>query len=117
MRILRSQIMPTMETPRTMELVHWFTENHYYYILPNRIYYLLGAQVIDSKGEDEWYALCKAVYESKRWRQSHPSWGMRSLAAFTYAQSSDSDDEKSDLDSTNAGDDETDSDDGSSRTD
>ncbi len=42
-----------------MELVEWFDppELVQYYILPNRIYYFLGADVIDSEGEVEWYML------------------------------------------------------------
>ncbi len=61
MRILRSQIMPSMKTQSTMELPDWWLEHRLYNILPNRLYFLLGAQVIDSEGEDAWYALFRAV--------------------------------------------------------
>lgn len=32
-----------------------------YYILPNEIYFWLGAQVSDSEGESDWYSLCEAL--------------------------------------------------------
>ena len=52
------------------ELPDWWMDSHLYYVLPNRIYFFLGAQVTDSEGEDEWYALCRAIYASAQWRQA-----------------------------------------------
>ena len=38
-------------------LTTWFHDRFLYYILPNRIYYFLGAKISDSRGEIEWYQL------------------------------------------------------------
>ena len=37
-----------------MEFREWFIDETLYYVMPNRVYYLLGANVSDSDGEDEW---------------------------------------------------------------
>ena len=39
---------------RTMQLMDWWIDRHLYNILPNRVYFLLGAQISDSDGEFEW---------------------------------------------------------------
>ena len=45
-----------------MLLKDWFTDQHLYYILLNEVYFYLGAEVMDSDGEDDWYALIQALY-------------------------------------------------------
>ena len=40
-----------------MHLKEFFEDEHLYYILPNRIYFFLGAQASDTEGECEWYNL------------------------------------------------------------
>ncbi len=45
-----------------MQLVEWFLVRELYYIMPNRAYWLLGANVIDSKGENEWYNLLDLLH-------------------------------------------------------
>ena len=40
-----------------MRLADWWLTQGWYYVLPNRLYWLLGANVIDSDGEAEWYDL------------------------------------------------------------
>ena len=47
--------------PETMKIGDWWLNSALYGILPNRLYWLLGANVIDSAGEDEWYALVNVV--------------------------------------------------------
>ena len=37
-----------------MHLKEFFEDKHLYYILPNRLYFFLGAQTSDSIGEYEW---------------------------------------------------------------
>ena len=37
-----------------MHLKEFFEDEHLYYILPNRLYFFLGAQQSDSEGECEW---------------------------------------------------------------
>ena len=49
-----------------MQLDDWFQDPVLYYILPNRVYFFLGAEAIDSDGEDEWYELCIAVHFWRR---------------------------------------------------
>ena len=44
-----------------MLLKDWFTSEHLYNILPNRVYYFLGAEVSDSEGEEEWDSLREAL--------------------------------------------------------
>ena len=40
-----------------MHLHEWWAGDEYYYILPNRLYWFLGADAIDSLGEWEWYTV------------------------------------------------------------
>ena len=40
-----------------MRLADWWLTPSWYYVLPNRLYWLLGADVIGSVGEAEWYDL------------------------------------------------------------
>ena len=44
-----------------MRLADWWLTQSLYYVLPNRLYWLLGANVIDSVGEAEWYDLLDAL--------------------------------------------------------
>ena len=52
--------------PFKMRLADWWDSPRLYYILPNRIYYFLGAEVSDSSGEDDWYDLIDALFPEKR---------------------------------------------------
>ena len=49
-----------------MSLRDWWLDYHLYYILPNRIYFFLGAEEIDSEGEDEWYNLIILLHLNRR---------------------------------------------------
>ena len=44
-----------------ISLCDWWLIPGHYGILPNRLYWLLGADVIGSAGEDEWYSLTAAL--------------------------------------------------------
>ena len=44
-----------------ISLCDWWLIPGHYNILPNRLYLLLGADVIGSAGEDEWYSLTAAL--------------------------------------------------------
>ena len=55
-----------------LRLADWFADEVLYYILPNRMYFFLGAEVSDSQGEDEWdhlrWILRAESYGVQRWR-------------------------------------------------
>ncbi len=55
-----------------LQLADWFADEVLYYILPNRMYFFLGAEVSDSQGEDEWdhlrWILRAECYGVQRWR-------------------------------------------------
>ena len=48
-----------------MHLLEWWLSEAMYYILPNRLYWMLGANEIDSDGEEEWYILVRATFSYK----------------------------------------------------
>ena len=50
-----------------MQPVEWWLNRSLYYILQNRLYYLLGAGVADSEGEDEWYGLLGILRVQGHW--------------------------------------------------
>ena len=56
-----------------MRLADWWDSPSLYYILPNRIYYFLGAEVSYSSGEDDWYDLIDALFPPEK----HCSWLVR----------------------------------------
>ena len=63
---------PGPPAPRTMELVDWWLSAAMYRILPNRLYWLLGANVSDSEGEAEWYDLLDTLgLIAPHWSQEH----------------------------------------------
>ena len=37
-----------------MHLKEFFEDEHFYYILPNRLYFFLGAHASNTEGECEW---------------------------------------------------------------
>ena len=45
----------------SVHLQDWWSSEAMYYILPNRLYWLLGANTCWSVGEWEWYNLCYVV--------------------------------------------------------
>ena len=59
-RMSMSAMLPEHSSPALAplsSLTTWFHDRCLYYILPNRIYYFLGANISDSRGEIEWYQL------------------------------------------------------------
>ena len=49
-----------------MHLHEWWAAEGFYYILPNRLYWLLGANYTDSLGEWEWYTLRHGLCRNDR---------------------------------------------------
>ena len=47
--------------PERMRLVDWWILPGHFSILPNRLYWLLGADAIGSQGEHEWYTLLELL--------------------------------------------------------
>ena len=45
-----------------MHMRDWWSSQALYYILPNRVYFFLGAQEIDSEGEYEWYMFLDLLF-------------------------------------------------------
>ena len=53
-----------------LQLVDWWLSQSLYYVLPDRIYWFLGANVSDSRGEDEWdYLLTLLRLQAPHWAQ------------------------------------------------
>ena len=73
-----AQVPRTAKTPQyrafpqvraKMQLVDWWTDRELFHILPDRIYFFLGAGVSDSEGEAEWDKLVFVVLslQAPRW--------------------------------------------------
>ena len=45
-----------------MHMRDWWSSQALYYILPNRVYFFLGAEEIDSEGECEWYMFLDLLF-------------------------------------------------------
>ena len=53
-----------------MHLVDWWLTTSLYYILPDRVYWYLGANASDSQGENEWYHLLTLLrLQAPHWAQ------------------------------------------------
>ena len=45
------------KSPPRMQLGDWWVLPGHYNLLPNRLYFFLGAKITGSRGENEWYSL------------------------------------------------------------
>ena len=53
-----------------LQLVDWWLSQSLYYVLPDRIYWFLGANVSDSRGKGEWYYLLTLLrLQAPHWAQ------------------------------------------------
>ena len=46
----------------SIQLRDFWSSQDLYYVLPNKVYFFLGAQIMDSEGESDWYSLCDALF-------------------------------------------------------
>ena len=46
----------------SIQLRDFWSSQDLYFVLPNKVYFFLGAQIIDSEGESDWDSLCDALF-------------------------------------------------------